>query len=77
MGNIVGMAILPLLFGLYVGPAIVMAFFDVPVFLGQLAGLLLGGTASRPQDSSLLRMAHSRVERLNEAYLKVNPKDLS
>ncbi len=67
LGNIVGMAILPLLFGLYVGPAIVMAFFEVPIFWGQLAGLLLGGTASLAAGLIPLRMAHSRVERLNEA----------
>ena len=61
------MAFLPLLFGLYVGPAIIMAFFDVPAFLGQLAGLLLGGSASLAAGLIPLRMAHSRVERLNEA----------
>jgi len=66
LGNIVGMAFLPIVFGLYAGPAIVAAFLDLPILVGQLAGLVLGGGVSLAAGLIPLRLAHSKVERLNE-----------
>ena len=34
---------LPLCLGLFFGPAILITLVDVPAFIGQLGGLLLGG----------------------------------
>ncbi len=66
LGNIVGMLFLPVVFGLYAGPTLLAAILELPVFLGQLAGLILGGAASLAAGLIPLRLSHGKVERLNE-----------
>jgi ABC-2 type transport system permease protein len=67
LGTLAGMLFVPVCFGLFITPPLLAGFFNFPLLLGQLAGLLLGGAASLAAAILPLAMVEKRVATLNEA----------
>jgi hypothetical protein len=66
LGALVSMIYLPVSLLLFFGLPIAVTIFDVPVILGQIAGLLLGGVFSLACAIIPLVLVHRRVARLGE-----------
>jgi hypothetical protein len=60
------MLLLPVCLGLFFGPAILITLTDAPLFLGQLAGLLIGGVVCIFITIVPLRLVRARVPTLDE-----------
>jgi ABC-2 type transport system permease protein len=67
LGTMAGMAFLPVCFALFIGPALLAGLLGLPVLIGQLAGLLLGGAAGLAAAILPLLAVEKRVEMMNEA----------
>ena len=61
-----GTVYLPICFGLFAGPVVLGALLGLPTFLGQLAGLFLGGAAGLGGALIPLALVEKRAARLNE-----------
>ena len=66
LGTLAGMLFVPLCFGLFIAPPLLAGLFNFPLLLGQLAGLLLGGTASLAAAFIPLGWVEKRVASLGE-----------
>ena len=67
LGTLAGMLFVPVCFGLFIVPPLLAGFFNIPILVGQLAGLLLGGAASLAAAFIPLRWVEKRVATLGEA----------
>ena len=67
LGTLAGMLFVPVCFGLFIVPPLLAGFFNLPLLLGQLAGLLLGGMASLAAAIIPLGWVEKRVANLSEA----------
>lgn len=67
LGTLAGMLFVPVCFGLFIVPALLAGFFNIPLLVGQLTGLLLGGTASLAAAFIPLAWVEKRVASLGEA----------
>jgi ABC-2 type transport system permease protein len=67
LGTLAGMLFVPVCFGLFIAPPLLAWFFNFPLLLGQMAGLLLGGTASLAAAFIPLGWVEKRVASLDEA----------
>jgi ABC-2 type transport system permease protein len=67
LGTLAGMLFVPVCFGLFIVPPLLAGFFNFPLLLGQLVGLLLGGAASLAAAIIPLGWAEKRVASLGEA----------
>jgi ABC-2 type transport system permease protein len=67
LGSLVGMVYAPICFALFAGPPILAAFLELPVWAGQLVGLLLGGGAGLFAVLFPLGLVEKRVATLMEA----------
>jgi ABC-2 type transport system permease protein len=67
LGSIVGMVYTPLCFILFAAPAIAASFLEIPVWIGQLVGLILGGGAGLAAVFIPLRLVEKRVATLMDA----------
>jgi ABC-2 type transport system permease protein len=67
LGAIAGMVFVPVCFALFVGPAVLAAFLELPLALGQLVGLALGGGAGLAAAILPLGLVEKRVSTLNES----------
>jgi ABC-2 type transport system permease protein len=65
-GALVSVIYLPFSLLLFFGPPIAVTLFEVPVIVGQIAGLLLGGAFSLACAIIPLVLVHRRVARLGE-----------
>ncbi len=66
LGTLAGMLFVPVCFGLFIVPPLLAGFFNLPLLLGQLVGLLLGGTASLAAAFIPLGWVEKRVASLSE-----------
>ena len=66
VSSLVSSLFLAVCFGLFIVPAIVAALLGLPVIVGQLAGLLLGGAANVAAILVPLGMVERRVATLGE-----------
>ncbi len=66
LGTLAGMLFVPVCFGLFIVPPLLAGFFNFPLLLGQLVGLLLGGTASLAAAFIPLGWVEKRVASLSE-----------
>ena len=66
LGMLAGTVYLPICFGLFAGPVVLGALLGLPTFLGQLAGLFLGGAAGLGGALIPLALVEKRAARLNE-----------
>jgi hypothetical protein len=57
----------PLCFVLFAAPAIAASFLEIPVWIGQLVGLVLGGGAGLAAVFVPLRLVEKRVATLMDA----------
>lgn len=67
LGALVGMLYAPLCFALFIGPAIGAVILQLPVWSGQVVGLVLGAGAGAAGVTIPLGMVYKRVETLMEA----------
>jgi ABC-2 type transport system permease protein len=67
LGTLAGMLFVPVCFGLFIIPPLLAGFFNIPLLIGQLAGLLLGGAASLAAAFIPLAWVEKRVASLGEA----------
>ena len=66
LGTIIGFIYLPFCFALFIGPNLAASLLNLPVVIGQVAGLLLGGVAGVAGVLIPLGMVIQRVPRLGE-----------
>ena len=66
-GSLAGMAFLGLSLLLFFGPPVAVNLLALPEFVGQLAGLTLGGLFSLAVTFGSLWAVRDRVRRLNES----------
>jgi ABC-2 type transport system permease protein len=66
LGTLAGMLFVPVCFGLFIVPPLLAGAFNFPLLLGQLVGLLLGGTASLAAAIIPLGLVEKRVASLSE-----------
>ena len=67
LGQLLTMLYLPIAFGLFIGPVWAVVAFKLPVALGYLGGLLLGGGTCLAGAILPLSLARRKLERLGEA----------
>jgi ABC-2 type transport system permease protein len=66
LGTLAGLFYLPLCFLLFIGPNLATSLLDLPAWVGQLVGLLLGGAAGVAGVVIPLGLVEKRVPRLAE-----------
>jgi ABC-2 type transport system permease protein len=66
LGTVAGILFVPVCFGLFIAPPLLAGFFNIPLLVGQLAGLLLGGAASLAAAFIPLGLVEKRVATLGE-----------
>jgi archaellum biogenesis protein FlaJ (TadC family) len=67
LGSLAGLIYAPLCFVLFAAPAIAAVLLDLPVWVGQLAGLALGGGAGLAAVFIPLALVEQKVTRLMES----------